>query len=144
MEKRELTAEEKYNKLVAIIRRSYEDNKLVYNIANGKIGRDSDITIAKKGALMAVQAIMEEAGIGRTKSKFYFTFGSAEKFPYKRGQYIVVMADSYKEAAGKFKTKYPNPDGGDVLNCADYYNAREWAAYVEKDYIGKEPEEIIL
>ena len=56
--------------------------------------------------------------------KYYFTFGSWEKFPYQN-TYLVVVASSYGDAVRGFREKHPdvNPD---CMNCSDCYNAKQW------------------
>lgn len=55
---------------------------------------------------------------------FYYTFGSAEFYPFQNG-WIVVKADSRAQADRIFKKHFPcrTPH---VLNCADVYNESEW------------------
>ena len=58
--------------------------------------------------------------------KFYFTFGSDEKFPYQNG-YIVIIAEKYQDAIEKFKNTYPSRTPGDTtLNYSFDYNEVEW------------------
>lgn len=55
---------------------------------------------------------------------FYFTFGSAEQFPYQYG-YLIVCADSESEAVEKYRAKYPDIDKG-IVNCSFIYSQEEW------------------
>lgn len=64
---------------------------------------------------------------------YYFTFGSDEKFPFHDG-FIVVKADSIKEAARKFDEWYPNEMYEDTLNCSDYYSEKDWKKILEKGF----------
>lgn len=48
--------------------------------------------------------------------KFYFTFGSWEKFPYKN-TYLIVVASSYKDAVDGFRKKHPDIIPG-YMNCS--------------------------
>ena len=57
--------------------------------------------------------------------KFYFTFGTDERFPYQRGQYVMVEADSEYAARELFKAVHPNREHR-CLNCADVYTQSEW------------------
>lgn len=58
--------------------------------------------------------------------KFYFTFGSDEKFPYQNG-YIMIIAEKYQDAIEKFKNTYPSRIPGDAtLNYSFDYNEVEW------------------
>lgn len=85
----------------------------------------------------------EELGVEWHLQSFYFTFGTAKQYPYTREQYLIVKAQDIREAARKYKKKYPNPYDNEVLNCADYYGQKEWDEYVKKYYEGTEPVEII-
>lgn len=69
---------------------------------------------------------------------FYFTFGSWECFPFQNG-YIIVKAETIREAAYKFMQQYPNPEDEDVIFCSDYYGEKEWNERVGNYYKGKEP-----
>lgn len=79
-----------------------------------------------------------------TQQKFYFTFGTAKQYPYTIGQYLIVKAQDIREAAEKFKKKYPNPYDDTVLNCADYYGQKEWDEFIKKYYENQGPQEIIF
>lgn len=58
--------------------------------------------------------------------KFYFTFGSDEKFPYQNG-YIVIIAEKYGDAIEKFKNTFPSRTPGDpTLNYSFDYDEVEW------------------
>lgn len=70
---------------------------------------------------------------------FYFTFGSWEKFPFQDG-YIIVKAETIREAAYKFMQWFPNPLDEDVVNCSDYYSEEAWQKILaEGHYVGREP-----
>lgn len=129
---------------VAAVLRSYAaENLKIYKEAKEELGEDSRLAIAKKAALDEITNIMEELGVEWHLPNFYFTFGTAEQYPYTIGQYLVVKAQDIREAARKFKKKYPNPHDETVLNCADYYGQEEWDGYVKEYYEGTEPAEII-
>ena len=74
---------------------------------------------------------------------YYFTFGSSEEFPYTREQYIIVKAQDIREAAKKYKKKYPSRYNENILNCADYYSQKAWDERVKEYYKGVEPVEVI-
>lgn len=75
--------------------------------------------------------------------QFYFTFGSDKDFPFQNG-YIVVKAKNVREAARKFKAKYPNTKDASVLNCSDYYCEEAWKMVLEDGfYVGQEPYEVM-
>lgn len=59
-----------------------------------------------------------------SSKKYYFTFGTAEQFPYQCG-YLIVCADSKSEAVEKYRAKYPDIDEG-IINCSFIYSQEEW------------------
>lgn len=129
---------------VAVVLRGYAaDNFRIYKDAKEQLGEDSHLAIAKKAALDEITSIMEELGIEWELKNFYFTFGSAKQFPYGRGQYVVVKAQDIREAARKYKRKYPNPHDDEVLNCADYYSQQAWDERIKQYYGDTEPAEVI-
>ena len=70
---------------------------------------------------------------------FYFTFGSYEGYPFQDG-YIIVKAETIREAAEKFMQAYPNERNEDVLNCSDYYSPEAWERILERGhYVDQEP-----
>lgn len=129
---------------VAAVLKSYAaENLKIYKEAKEELGEDSRLAIAKKAALDEITNIMEELGVEWHLPNFYFTFGTAEQYPYTIGQYLIVKARDIREAAQKYKRKYPNQHDDTVLNCADYYGQEEWDGYVKEYYEGTEPAEII-
>lgn len=129
---------------VAAVLKSYAaENLKIYKEAKEELGEDSRLAIAKKAALDEITNIMEELGVEWHLPNFYFTFGTAEQYPYTIGQYLIVKARDIREAAQKYKRKYPNPHDDTVLNCADYYGQEEWDGHVKEYYEGTEPAEII-
>lgn len=72
--------------------------------------------------------------------KWYFTFGSDPGFPYQNA-YVVVMADTEKEAVGKFRAKFPDRNRNTV-NCAFWYSEKRWRQSANPAYYGS-PEEVI-
>lgn len=56
--------------------------------------------------------------------KYYFTFGTAEYFPYQGG-HVIVKARSRYEAAEKFRKEFPDYQEG-FLNCSFVYDELEW------------------
>lgn len=89
--------------------------------------------------------LIEAAAFGGANEpyNFYFTFGSSEDFPYQNG-YLIVKAETIREAAYKFMMQYPNRDGSDCLNCSDYYDQRRWDEITKAGYYkDEEPKEII-
>ena len=71
---------------------------------------------------------------------YYFTFGSAEHFPYQNG-YIVVKANTEQEAIQEFRQHFPDYHEGTV-NCAFWYNEKQWENSDNKKFY-KEPYETI-
>lgn len=68
---------------------------------------------------------------------FYFTFGSDEKYPYPNGC-VVVYAENLGKACKKFKEKFPHPYDKGVLNCAFYYEQKDWECMEKKPPISEE------
>lgn len=56
--------------------------------------------------------------------KFYFTFGTSEKFPY-RGGWVEVLAPNRSAAIKTFQAKHPDVHEG-VVNCSDIYTAAQF------------------
>lgn len=73
-------------------------------------------------------------------TRFYFTFGSADHFPYQN-TYLVIVASDYRDAVEAFKKKHPNVNPN-CINCSDYYSEKEWEE-VGKLYADRNPAEII-
>lgn len=72
--------------------------------------------------------------------KYYFTFGSWEKFPYQN-TYLMVVASSYGDAVRGFREKHPDINPG-CMNCSDCYSQKQWDD-VGYHYSGKRPAEVI-
>lgn len=59
--------------------------------------------------------------------RFIFTFGTDRRFPYLGG-WVEVLATDAKEAADKFRARFPDrPGSPGVLNCAFVYDSERWA-----------------
>lgn len=56
--------------------------------------------------------------------KFYFTFGTSEKFPFCGG-WVEVHAPDYITAIRTFRAKYPDITEG-ILNCSDVYTSEQF------------------
>ena len=54
--------------------------------------------------------------------RYYFTFGSYGKFPYKN-TYMIVVASSYGDAVNGFRERYPDVNPG-CLNCSGCYSEK--------------------
>lgn len=138
---KELQAE--LDNVAAVLRNYAAENLKIYKDAKEELGEDSRLAIAKKAALDEITNIMEELGVEWHIQNFYFTFGTAKQHPYTRGQYLIVKAQDIREAARKYKRKYPNPNDDEVINCACYYGQKEWDEYVKECYKDTEPVEVI-
>lgn len=73
--------------------------------------------------------------------RFYFTFGSSPEFPYQN-TYLVVNAMNMKQAAEKFRSRYPDVHKN-VLNCSFVYSDELWNSDIAKWYPGIQPAEVI-
>ena len=66
---------------------------------------------------------------------FYFSLGTAECFPYKRG-HVKVVAPTLELAIKAYKQKYPfqgmEPNSA-VVNCAFIYSEKEWEKILEEN-----------
>lgn len=58
------------------------------------------------------------------KQAFFFTFGTAEHFPYQGG-YLIVRARNQTEAVQIFRRSYPDINEN-TINCAFIYNEWGW------------------
>ncbi len=76
--------------------------------------------------------------------RLYFTFGSDSAFPHGREDYMLVIGKDRNDIFDTYKKKYPNRDGSNVLNCADYYTQSEWDKESKKYFGDKEPAEILV
>lgn len=56
--------------------------------------------------------------------RYYFTFGSLDRFPYK-DTYLVVVASDRDDAVSGFREKYPDIDPG-CMNCSGCYDEKQW------------------
>ena len=74
-------------------------------------------------------------------NKFYFTFGSNSQFPYQN-TYLVVIADSEREAVQKFRAKYPDRHDG-IVNCSFIYSEDEWEGNLNQKHYPENPVEVI-
>ena len=72
--------------------------------------------------------------------KYYFTFGSWNKFPFQN-TYLVVVASGYDDAVRGFREKHPDVNPG-YMNCSDCYSEKQWVD-VGKNYSDRSPAEII-
>ncbi len=68
------------------------------------------------------QCVYKERDLG--KNRYYFSFGSAECYPYQGG-HLIVKADTADKAIEKYRSKYPDKVEG-LVNCAFVYTESEW------------------
>lgn len=58
-------------------------------------------------------------------SKFFYTFGSDERFPFQGG-WVEIIADTLETAHEIFSTHYPDRTPN-CLNCSNYYTEQEFS-----------------
>lgn len=77
-------------------------------------------------------------------NNYYFTFGTAEHFPFGINDYVLVTANNQFAAENKFREVHPDAHEN-LINCAFIYSEREWGnnKMQQKYYNGKEPVEIL-
>lgn len=62
-----------------------------------------------------------------TRRRWYYTFGSDERYPFRNG-WVIIEADSQNEAHAIFRASFPDRPGHEgTLNCAFYYTDAQWA-----------------
>ncbi len=83
----------------------------------------------------------ETAVINDNLQKFYFTFGSDGRFPF-RNTYLIVLAEDERQAVEKFRAKYPDRGDG-FVNCSFWYPEKRWHGSLNEKAYG-EPAEIIM
>ena len=72
--------------------------------------------------------------------KFFFTFGSDDKFPFSKDDYVVVIAPTTAEAQKIFDKEYPpRIEGLGISNCAFIYDEGDFEHFRGKYYNGKAP-----
>ena len=75
--------------------------------------------------------------------RYYFTFGSDPRFPYGRGDYVIVYAPTAHVAGKKFQNIHPNRPDSPFLNCSDIYSEESWRKFCRQYYEGVNPVEVI-
>lgn len=75
--------------------------------------------------------------------KFFFTFGTDPQYPYGINDYVLVLAKTEAEAVDKFQEKHPNRPRSNAVNCAFWYNEKQWDSRTKQYYEGREPAEVI-
>lgn len=79
----------------------------------------------------------------RGARSWFYTFGTDPLYPFGLGEYVEVHADSEKEADGKFRDRFPDRPGSNVLNCAFIYSEKAWEKVRGEYYRGKAPSAVI-
>ena len=74
---------------------------------------------------------------------YYFTFGSADHFPFGRDSFVKVEAADPLDAQEAFRKRFPDHTPG-VLNCAFVYTQDEFESIAKKYYSGVRPAEEIV
>ena len=78
-------------------------------------------------------------------NKYYFTFGTNPQFPFGEHEFVMIEAESIREAAEIFRKLWPDRPGHEgVLNCADCYTESQFTPIRKKHYDGKEPSAVFL
>ena len=67
-------------------------------------------------------------------ANFYFTFGSDERFPFGRNDYVMVQAQDGNRACDLFRERHPNRPGSDCINCAFIYSEEKFNVFRERFY----------
>ena len=75
------------------------------------------------------------------KERFYFTFGTEGYFPFNN-TYLVVYAESYKEAVALFRKRYPDHIEG-IVNCSYIYTQEKWNNLRMEIFYPEEPVKIL-
>lgn len=57
--------------------------------------------------------------------KYYFTFGTSERFPF-RGGWVEVLAPDRAAAVRTFRARYPDVNEG-IVNCSDIYTSDQFS-----------------
>lgn len=65
---------------------------------------------------------------------FYFTYGTADYYPYIGG-WTTVSAPNYRQACEVFRAVHPNIRKG-ILNCADIYSETEFKKLFDGENYG--------
>lgn len=76
-------------------------------------------------------------------AKYYFTFGSDERFPYGREDYVEVEAEDRAQACRLFTEIHPKRRGSDLVNCSMIYTEAEFNGFRDRFYPGRAPAETI-
>lgn len=63
--------------------------------------------------------------VDKSLKKYYFTYGTDPEYPF-RGGWTLIYAPDINSAAQIFKANHPNERDSSILNCADYYTAKEF------------------
>lgn len=73
----------------------------------------------------------------------YFTFGSDDRYPYGREDYVMVKSDTREQAYALFRAMHPDRPGSSCLNCAGVYTEAEFESIGREYYPNRCPVETI-
>jgi hypothetical protein len=76
-------------------------------------------------------------------ASYFFTFGSDERFPFGRDDYVEVVAENAHEACELFRSHHPNRPGSNLLNCSFIYSDEKFNEFRDQFYPGRAPIEVI-
>lgn len=109
--------QDEHEMLITAIDETDSDGIILYGI---------DLTYgdSEETSMVAVHANEFIKRIKPDKQAFFFTFGTAEQFPYQGG-YLIVRARNQTEAVQIFRRSYPDINENTV-NCAFIYNEWGW------------------
>ena len=95
-------------------------------------GLPAVLTCLHRGFYLGVAQLVERLfweqeamGSSWSVNRYYFTFGTSRKFPF-RGGWVEVVAPDRKTAVRVFRSKYPDVNEG-VVNCSDIYTADQFS-----------------
>ena len=77
-------------------------------------------------------------------SKVYFTFGSDERYPFGREDFVEVEAETFAVACEVFRAYHPSRPGSILINAAGIYTESEFNGFRERFYPSRQPIERIV
>ncbi len=77
-------------------------------------------------------------------ASYFFTFGSDERFPYGRNDYVEVIAENAHDACELFREHHPDRPGSEgIINCSFIYSDEKFNEFRNEFYPGRAPIEVI-
>ena len=76
-------------------------------------------------------------------NKFYFTFGSDRGYPFGVDDYVEVRAWNISEAIRIYRKHHPDRPDSNLINCAWFYNEREFNTFRDKYYKDVDPIQVL-